>query len=87
MDAKTDDRSQKTEGGALDVQTSQAVDQTDSSLKGRDADKADSIEADDISNLAARREAARLHGDVYIVKSDLEDQDQREASPGTREQD
>ena len=87
MDAKTEDRSQKSVGGALDVHSASPVDQTDASIKGQDKGEADSIEPDDISNLAARREAARLHGDVYIVKTDLEDQDERESSPGTRDQD
>lgn len=41
---------------------------------------------DDLPNLAAQREAAREHGDAYVVDTDLEDADQREASPGTREQ-
>lgn len=41
---------------------------------------------DDRTNLAAQREAARAHGDAYVVDADLEDADQREASPGTREQ-
>lgn len=41
---------------------------------------------DDVPNLTARREAAREHSDAYIVDADLEDADQREASPGTREQ-
>lgn len=50
-------------------------------------DKGDGeIEGDDVPNLAALREAARQHGDAYIVPSDMEDADQREASPGTREQ-
>ena len=42
---------------------------------------------DDLPNLAAQREAVREHGDAYVVAADLEDADQREASPGTREQD
>lgn len=42
--------------------------------------------SDNLPNLAAQREAVREHGDVYIVDTDLEDADQREASPGTREQ-
>ncbi|WP_179874115.1 DUF2934 domain-containing protein [Rhizobium sp. L43] len=37
-------------------------------------------------NLAALREASRQHTDAFLVKTDLEDADQREASPGTREQ-
>ncbi|MGR9250686.1 DUF2934 domain-containing protein [Rhizobium leguminosarum] len=44
-------------------------------------------EADNPPNLAALREASRLHTDAFLVKTDLEDADQREASPGTREQD
>ncbi|WHO77157.1 DUF2934 domain-containing protein [Rhizobium sp. BT03] len=37
-------------------------------------------------DLAALREALREHTDAFLVKTDLEDADQREASPGTREQ-
>ncbi len=44
------------------------------------------IGGDDVTNLEALREAARQHTDTYIVKTDLEDADQREAAPGTREQ-
>lgn len=44
------------------------------------------IEGDDVPNLAALREAVRQHNDAFIVKTDLEDADQREAAPGTREQ-
>jgi hypothetical protein len=44
------------------------------------------IEGDDVPNLAALREAARQHNDVFLVKTDLEDADQREATPGMREQ-
>lgn len=43
------------------------------------------IEGDDVPNLEALREAARQHTDAFIVKTDLEDADQREV-PGTREQ-
>ncbi|MDM9625338.1 DUF2934 domain-containing protein [Rhizobium sp. S152] len=46
----------------------------------------DAIEGDDVPNLGALREAAREHNDAFVVASDLEDADQREASPGTREQ-
>ena len=34
----------------------------------------------------AMREAVREHADTFLVKSDLEDADQRESAPGTREQ-
>ena len=44
------------------------------------------IRGADVPNLAAIREAVRAHSDVFIVKTDLEDADQREAAPGTREQ-
>ena len=44
------------------------------------------IEGDDRPNLAALREAARQHTDTFLVKTDLEDADQREATPGMREQ-
>ncbi|MDR9771769.1 DUF2934 domain-containing protein [Rhizobium hidalgonense] len=43
-------------------------------------------EIDNRPNLAALREALREHTDAFLVKTDLEDADQREASPGTREQ-
>ncbi|KAA0692569.1 hypothetical protein DTW90_26870 [Neorhizobium sp. P12A] len=53
-----------------------------------EADRPDdeTVEPDDLPNFDAMREAAREHSDAYIVKSDLEDVDQREATPGTREQ-
>ncbi|MFP5076259.1 hypothetical protein ACLE20_03040 [Rhizobium sp. YIM 134829] len=59
--------------------------ESDSQLHDREDETA--IDPDDTATLAARREAARQHGDAYIVASDLEDADQREAAPGTREQD
>lgn len=46
----------------------------------------DIVEGDDLPSLDAVREAAREHSDAFIVKSDLEDADQREATPGVREQ-
>jgi hypothetical protein len=46
----------------------------------------DEIEGDDLPNLGVLREAARQHTDSFIVKTDLEDADQREATPGVREQ-
>ncbi|WP_064685221.1 DUF2934 domain-containing protein [Rhizobium bangladeshense] len=44
-------------------------------------------ETDNLPRLEALREASREHRDTFLVKTDLEDADQREASPGTREQD
>jgi hypothetical protein len=52
----------------------------------REIDKEGEVEGDDLPNMEALREATREHADTYLVKSDLEDADQREASPGTREQ-
>lgn len=46
----------------------------------------DLLNGDDVPNLAAVREAARQHTDTFLVASDLEDADQREATPGVREQ-
>jgi hypothetical protein len=37
-------------------------------------------------NPRALREAAREHSDTYLVATDLEDDDQRTSSAGTREQ-
>lgn len=44
------------------------------------------IGSDDQPNLAVMREGARLGRDEFVVASDMEDADQREAAPGTREQ-
>ncbi|WP_288078843.1 DUF2934 domain-containing protein [Shinella sp.] len=53
----------------------------------REIDQGDGeIEGDDEPNLAAIREAVREHTDAFLVKTDLEDADQREATPGMREQ-
>ena len=46
----------------------------------------DEIDGDDVPSLGALREAAREHSDTFIVKTDLEDADQRESTPGVREQ-
>jgi len=52
---------------------------------GEQADS-QTVEGDDIANPRALKEAARQHADTYIVASDLEDDDQRTSSAGTREQ-
>ncbi len=41
---------------------------------------------DELISLRARKQAARQHEDAFIVATDLEDDDQRDAAPGTREQ-
>ena len=65
----------------LDIQDKDVtVLDSDSQLKSP-ADESE-IEGDDIISNRARREAAREHSDTYLVKSDLEDDDQRSASPG-----
>ncbi|KNY34783.1 hypothetical protein ACQZ5D_05855 [Agrobacterium sp. 22-211-1] len=56
--------------------------ETDSELKSKDSE----IYPDETMNLRARRQAARQHEDAFIVATDLEDDDQRDAAPGTREQ-
>ncbi|CUX11480.1 hypothetical protein [Agrobacterium genomosp. 13] len=56
--------------------------ETDSELKSRQGE----IYPDESMNLRARRQAARQHEDAFIVSTDLEDDDQREAAPGVREQ-
>jgi hypothetical protein len=43
-------------------------------------------EPGDLPRLEAMREASRQHSDIFVVSSDMEDADEREASPGTREQ-
>lgn len=56
--------------------------ETHSELKDREGE----IYPDEIMSLRARRQAARQHEDAFIVATDLEDDDQREAAPGVREQ-
>ncbi|WP_425963622.1 hypothetical protein [Rhizobium nepotum] len=56
--------------------------ETDSELKSKEGE----IYPDKSINLRARRQAARQHEDAFIVATDLEDDDQREAAPGVREQ-
>ncbi|MBO9656595.1 hypothetical protein QD336_15345 [Rhizobium sp. BR 250] len=56
--------------------------ETDSELKSKEGE----IYPDESMSLRARRQAARQHEDAFIVATDLEDDDQREATPGVREQ-
>ncbi len=44
------------------------------------------VDPDEMISLRARKQAARQHEDAFIVATDLEDDDQRDAAPGTREQ-
>lgn len=67
----------------LDIQQKEVADfETDSELKSKDSE----INPDESISLRARRQAARQHEDAFIVATDLEDDDQRDAAPGTREQ-
>jgi len=73
----------KTETEPLDIRDEDVARfETDSELKGKDGE----IYPDEAMNLRARRQAARQHEDAFIVATDLEDDDQREAAPGVREQ-
>ncbi|MDH7805985.1 MULTISPECIES: hypothetical protein [unclassified Rhizobium] len=56
--------------------------ETDSELRSKESE----IYPDESISLRARRQAARQHEDAFIVATDLEDDDQRDAAPGTREQ-
>ncbi|MBN7804986.1 hypothetical protein JZX86_06350 [Agrobacterium rosae] len=68
---------------SLDIDDKDVADfHTERELKG----DADEIDPDEAINLRARRQAARQHEDAFIVATDLEDDDQRDAAPGTREQ-
>ncbi|WP_296075666.1 hypothetical protein [uncultured Agrobacterium sp.] len=44
------------------------------------------VDPDELLSLRARKQAARQHEDAFIVATDLEDDDQRDAAPGTRKQ-
>ncbi|SCX27073.1 hypothetical protein [Agrobacterium rosae] len=68
---------------SLDIDDKDVADfRTERELKG----DAEEIDPDEAINLRARRQAARQHEDAFIVATDLEDDDQRDAAPGTREQ-
>ncbi|KXG86832.1 hypothetical protein [Agrobacterium bohemicum] len=67
----------------LDIDDKDVADfHTERELKG----DPEEIDPDEAINLRARRQAARQHEDAFIVATDLEDDDQRDAAPGTREQ-
>lgn len=44
------------------------------------------VKGDDVPKLAMLREAAREQTDAFLVATDMIDADQREATPGMREQ-
>lgn len=71
--------------GALDVGPD-AVDTVEKELDAASR-HAREVAPDDNPKLDAMKEARRLHRDSFVVKSDLEDEEQREAAPGTRDQD
>jgi hypothetical protein len=93
FDSGTDDaRCSDTQAAAMrrEEARSQAARSVASSM-GHPADEADrsaeSDPPDETTNPAAIKEVSRLRGDVYLVETDLEDQDEREAAPGARDQD
>ncbi|WP_027998197.1 hypothetical protein [Sinorhizobium arboris] len=77
------EKNKQQSAGAVDVKTKERV-ESDSDLRP-EAEKPP-IEPDDIPNQKAAREAARLRRDEYIVKSDLEDADQRNPLPDMKDQ-
>ncbi|MBB3459609.1 hypothetical protein [Rhizobium sp. BK377] len=96
---KATDDARAEDSPAADARRREIVDETSRALNARRKDApstkgeidtfnehTEETTPDDLPNLAAQREAAREHRDAYIVDADLEDVDQREASPGTREQ-
>ncbi|HVK92248.1 MAG TPA: hypothetical protein VM468_12745 [Mycoplana sp.] len=83
---KSNEKPKTTKGGALDVDVPN-VDDFDQESKLKPSGQEDEgIAPDELISQRARAEAVRQHGDVYIVESDLEDDDQRSATPGVREQ-
>ncbi len=75
----------------MDEKRTQPLDIKDEDIAKFDTDRElhgipDEIDPDEATNLRARRQAARQHEDAFIVATDLEDDDQRDAAPGTREQ-
>ncbi|RVP17929.1 hypothetical protein CN085_01910 [Sinorhizobium meliloti] len=78
------ERAKRPSAAPLDVKTAGGPVEHDSDLRP-EADKPP-IEPDDIPNVKAAREAARLKRDEYIVKSDLEDADQRNPLPDMKDQ-
>ncbi|RVP75021.1 hypothetical protein CN071_00505 [Sinorhizobium meliloti] len=78
------ERAKRPSAAPLDVKTAGGPVEHDSDLRP-EADKPP-IEPDDIPNAKAARETARLKRDEYIVKSDLEDADQRNPLPDMKDQ-
>lgn len=72
--------------GAHDDHWAAAEREIEGRQNGEEQADALTVEGDDIANPRALKEAARQHTDAYIVASDLEDDDQRTSSAGTREQ-
>lgn len=74
--------------GAPDIKDQDVTNETtDASLKGRDGRRG--VEPDDVMSKRAAAEELRQAGhagDSFIVASDLEDDDERDGAPGTREQ-
>ncbi|MDL2406239.1 hypothetical protein PY650_11325 [Rhizobium calliandrae] len=73
------------QGGSLDAGR-EAVNQVEGEFDSR-TKHAGEIAPDDVANTKTMKEAARQHRDTFVVDGDLDDEDQRNATPSTREQD
>ncbi len=72
-------------GGPLDIQAGDVVQPlSDRELKGK---KTGELEPDELTRIKAAAELSREKNDAYLVKSDLEDDDQRGPTPGMKDQD
>lgn len=79
----TDDRSTADKNKHLDIKDD---DVARFETQGQLTEHQQEVDPDELISLRARRQAARQHEDAFIVATDLEDDDQRDAAPGTREQ-
>lgn len=71
-------------GGPLDITEKDTLQNvSDAALKGK---KPEEIDPDERAKLDAVAELSREKNDSYMVKSDLEDDDERGPSPGMKEQ-
>jgi hypothetical protein len=74
-----------TTGGPLDITEKDVLQpSSEREIKGEEDTE---LEPDERARLDATAELSREKNDAYLVKSDLEDADQRGPSPGMRDQD
>jgi hypothetical protein len=76
-----------TTGGPLDIRAEDVLpsDISDGQLKGNSGTAG--LDADALSPLDVTSEAVRQKTDSYVLKTDLEDADIRNSTPGAHEQD